>query len=72
MKAFHETVETNARLHMYIEGLLANIIDKYPELLEKRWAGCLQSLNSNNNYVNFIISELLFVFHRLFLYTMKQ
>lgn len=36
VKALHETVETNARLHMYIEGLLANIIDKYPELLEKR------------------------------------
>ena len=69
MKALHETVETNARLHMYIEGLLANILDKYPELLEKRWAGYLQSLNSNNNYVNFIISELQFVFHRLFFYT---
>ena len=36
VKALHETEETNARLHMYIEGLLANIIDKYPELLEKR------------------------------------
>ena len=42
MKALHETEETNARLHMYIEGLLANIIDKYPELLEKRWAGYLE------------------------------
>ena len=36
VKALHETEETNARLHMYIEGLLANIIDKYPELLERR------------------------------------
>ena len=39
VKALHETEETNARLHMYIEGLLANITEKYPELLEKKWTG---------------------------------
>ena len=36
VKALHETEETNARLHAYIDGLLANIIEHHPELLERR------------------------------------
>ena len=36
MKALRDTEQHNARLHEYIEGLLVSIIDKHPELLEKR------------------------------------
>ena len=36
MKALRETEQHNARLHEYIEGLLVTIIEKHPELLERR------------------------------------
>jgi chromosome segregation ATPase len=36
MKVLREAEVHNARLHEYIEGLLVSIIDKHPELLEKR------------------------------------
>lgn len=36
MKVLRDTELHNARLHEYIEGLLVSIIEKHPELLEKR------------------------------------
>ena len=35
-KALEEEEDHNVRLHKYIEGLLVAIIDKHPDILEKR------------------------------------
>ena len=36
LKALEEEEDHNVRLHKYIEGLLVAIIDKHPDILEKR------------------------------------
>lgn len=36
MAALRDSEDTNQRLKLYIEGLLVNILDRHPELLERK------------------------------------